>query len=93
MPLDKSFSKTLRGRAHDLQPVVRIGQSGLTDNVLREIERALLDHELIKISIRIGDRTARDEAITRICAETGADRVDRIGNTAVLYRPQPDDDP
>ena len=89
VPLDKSFSKTLRGRAHDLHPVVRIGQAGLTDNLFREIDRALSDHELIKVSIRIGDRAVRDEAITAICQGTGADRVDRIGNTAVLYRPRP----
>ena len=92
MPLDKSLSKTLRGRAHDLQPVVRIGQAGLTDNVLREIERALWDHELIKISMRTGDRADRDAAITQICEETGADRIDRIGNAAVLYRPRSEDE-
>ncbi len=90
MSIDKSLNKTLRGRAHDLQPVVRIGQGGLTENVLLEIERALGDHELIKISVKLADKAARDAALDTICKESGADRVDRIGNIAVLYRPRPE---
>lgn len=77
----------LKGLAHSLQPVVMIGSNGLTAAVLKEIERGLAAHELIKV------KAASDEAETRrawmeaICSATGAMPVQRIGKILVIYRP------
>ncbi|MEW6119650.1 MAG: ribosome assembly RNA-binding protein YhbY [Pseudomonadota bacterium] len=76
----------LKGLAHGLQPVVMIGSQGLTPSVMKEIERNLAAHELIKI------KAASDEADTRrawmdaICAETGATPVQQIGKVLVIFR-------
>jgi RNA-binding protein len=78
----------LRARAHHLQPVVMIGDAGLTEQVIREIEANLRSHELIKI--RAGeDRAARDALVSAICAATGAHSVQQIGKIVVIYRPEP----
>ena len=76
----------LRGLAHDLKPVVRLGNAGLTDNVVTETARALHDHELIKVKAAAGDRDRRDEAFRDLAARTQSVLVHRIGNVAVLYR-------
>jgi RNA-binding protein len=80
----------LRGLAHDLQPVVRLGSAGLTDAVARETDRVLTDHELIKIKAPGGDREARDALFEELAQRTGSSLVHRIGNVAVLFRPRPD---
>jgi RNA-binding protein len=80
----------LRGLAHELQPVVRLGSAGLTEAVVRETDRALTDHELIKIKAPGGDREARDSGFEELARRTGSSLVHRIGNVAVLYRPRPD---
>ena len=78
--------RALRQRAHHLKPVVQIGQRGVTPGVLDEIDRALFDHELIKIRFRGMPRDARSGAIDGIASGTAADVVHVIGGTAVLYR-------
>ena len=80
----------LRGLAHELQPVVRLGSAGLTDAVARETDQALTDHELIKIKAPGGDRAARDAVFEELAHRTGSSLVHRIGNVAVLYRPRAD---
>lgn len=88
--MDVKQKKRLRGLGHPLKAVVLIGSAGLTKGVNHEIESALTAHELIKIKVRVGDKEARDTAIKEICANSGAELVQRIGNTALLYRPDPD---
>ena len=88
--LKDAQKKFLRGRAHSLKPVVWIGGSGLSDTVNAEIEQALASHELIKIRIRVGDRALRDEVIQRISQQRDAALVQRIGNTAIFYRANPE---
>jgi len=90
MALSKSQSKQLRTLAHKLKPVIWIGQNGLTDNVLAEIEAALQHHELIKVKLRAGDQDEHDAIIKSICDHTGAERVQGIGNIVTLYRQNPD---
>ena len=89
-PVPKTLSdrqrRHLRGLAHELQPVVRLGNAGLTDAVAREADRALTDHELIKIKAPGGDREARDALFEELARRTGSSLVHRIGNVAVLYR-------
>lgn len=63
-----------------------IGQHGVGPGVIQEVDGALTAHELIKISVRVGDRDARDELLTELTQQCGAELVQRIGNVAVLYR-------
>lgn len=83
--------RVLKARAHHLQPVVIIGDAGLTPAVLGEIDRALTSHELIKIRVLGDDREARGELIDGICTGLGASPVQRIGKILVVYRPRPAD--
>lgn len=66
--------------------MVRVGQRGLTDAVVAELERALAAHELVKIRLAGGDRTTRAAWVAELCARTGAEAVQQIGATASLYR-------
>jgi RNA-binding protein len=77
----------LRGLAHELKPVIRLGNAGLTAAVATETVRALHDHELIKVKAPGGDRDARDALFTELAERTSSALVYRIGNVAVLYRP------
>lgn len=86
MTLTERQRKTLRGLGHKLNPVVMIGDKGLSETVAAEIENALKFHELIKLSVRYGERDARDALIDTICAQTDAQLVQRTGNTALLFR-------
>lgn len=88
--LTESQRKNLRRLGHDLNPIVMIGAAGLSDAVLEEAEGALDHHELVKIKVRAGDRTARDEIIRRLCEATGAELVQRIGHMALVYRANPE---
>ena len=89
-PLSERQRRYLRGLAHELQPVVRLGTAGLTEAVAREADRALTDHELIKIKAPGGDRDARDALFAELALRTGSSLVHRIGNVAVFYRPRPE---
>jgi len=76
----------LRKLAHHLKPIILIGQKGLTEAVQLEIERALFDHELIKIHIAGADKKERQLIIDQICNEREAILIQTIGNVAVIYR-------
>ena len=80
----------LKARAHALEPVVKVGNAGLTDKVAAEVERALAAHELIKVRIGGADRDAREELCEAICARASAAEVQRVGKVLVLWRPRPD---
>lgn len=80
--------KKLRADAHALNPVVIIGQAGLTDAVLAEIELALDYHELIKIKVR-AEREERQPITTEICQRTRAELIQTIGQVIVIYRLNP----
>ena len=81
--------KALRKKAHSLKPVVMIGQHGLTDAVLAEIDIALNAHELIKIRIRGLDKNKRTEQCVQIERQLKTEVVHQIGGITVLYRPEP----
>jgi RNA-binding protein len=76
----------LRGLAHSLNPVVMIGNQGLTENVLKEIELNLNAHELIKVQVAGDDREARKAIYVLICEKTQAIAVHHIGKQLVFYR-------
>jgi RNA-binding protein len=79
----------LRSLAHDLEPVVFVGQRGTTEAVVRSLEEALLAHELVKVKLA-GERDARRAAALELAEATGAVVVATIGRIAILYRPHPD---
>lgn len=83
--LTGSQRKWLRGEAHGLKPVVRIGKNGLTEATLEEIDLALASHELIKVQAVVG-REEKPEVAARIEEELGAEAVGQIGHMLVLYR-------
>lgn len=89
MPITEKQKRWLKPQVHHLKPVVLVGQYGITEPVLAEIEIALNHHELIKVRVNAGDRDERDAAIGLICERTGADLISRIGNVAALYRHNP----
>jgi len=80
--------KKLKSEAHSLNPVVTIGQSGLTHAVLAELELALDHHELLKIKIR-AERDDRKLISEKICTGTGAELIQSIGQVIVIYRLNP----
>lgn len=82
--------KHLRSLGHSLRPVVLVGNAGLSDAVIKEIDLALDAHELLKVRLRVGDRDLRDGAIKTLCERTGAVLIQRIGHTALVYRGNPD---
>ena len=79
----------LKGLAHPLEPVVMIGDKGLTEAVLKEINTSLLAHELIKIRVLGDDRKLRTDMIQQICASSGAELVQHIGKLLVVYKAHP----
>jgi RNA-binding protein len=84
--LSEKQKKHLRGLAHSREPVVLIGQSGLSPAVAAELETALGAHELVKVRARVGDRDERDRILARLAQQTGSTLVQRIGNVGVFYR-------
>jgi len=86
MPVSQKQLKQLRQLAHHKKVVVIIGQNGLTDNVMLEIDQALESHELIKVRVNAADRTERNAIIDRIAQQTQSDVVQRIGHLGVFYR-------
>ena len=85
LPLTNLQKRHLRGMTHRLKPVVMVGQHGLREAVIDEIELALTAHELVKIKIA-ADRDARDEIAAEILARTGAEAIQSIGQMRVIFR-------
>lgn len=88
--LSDAQRKYLRRLGHDRNPVVLVGQGGISPNLVAELERALLDHELVKVRARVGDRDVRDQILDQLAEATGAELVQRIGHVALYYRPRTD---
>jgi len=86
MKLNPKQISHLRGLAHNLSPVVMIGNQGLTDNIMKEIDINLNAHELIKIKVAGDDREARKTMYQLICETTNATPVHHIGKQLVIYR-------
>jgi RNA-binding protein len=91
MNLNNKQKQYLKGLAHPLKPVVMLGNNGLTEGVLAEIELALQHHELIKVKVAAEERETKTLIVDAIVRETKASSVQVIGNMLVLYRPSTDD--
>jgi RNA-binding protein len=90
MPLNEPQRKFLRRLGHDRNPVVLVGQGGLSPNLIAELDRALRDHELVKVRARVGDRAERDAILDELASSTQSELVQRIGHVALYYRRNPD---
>jgi putative YhbY family RNA-binding protein len=91
--LTPSHRSELRAQAHKLDPVVIVGDKGLTDEVVAEIDRSLKAHELIKVRAASDDRKLREEWMDRICERLEAHAVQLIGKVLVIYRENPQKEP
>ena len=87
MKLTEAQKKHLRGLGHQLKPVVLIGEAGLSESVKSEYLAAIEHHQLIKVSIRVGNRETRDSIIDALCRDAVAQLVTRVGNMALLFKP------
>lgn len=89
MPLSNEQKKTYKAIGHHLKPVLTVADNGLSEGVLAELERALNDHELIKIQFRQADREDRRSLIDALCQQARCELVQVIGKIALVYRKNP----
>jgi RNA-binding protein len=80
----------LRALAHKLDPIVQIGKSGLEPGVIAAIDRALTDHELVKVKVGEAAGLDRHAAADALASQTGSEIAQVLGNIVVLYRPDPE---
>ncbi len=90
MKLSNKQKQYLKGLAHSLKPVIQLGNNGLTEGVLAEIENALSHHELIKIKVPTDDRDEKSLIMDAIIRESGAIKIQTIGHTMVMYKQSED---
>jgi RNA-binding protein len=83
----------LKARAHPLEPVVQVGQAGITPELTAEVDRSLTAHELIKVRVGGDDRNRRGQLGEALAAATEAAVVDRVGKVLILWRPRPVEEP
>jgi len=86
MSLSAAQRREYRAIAHNLKPVLIVGDKGLSEGLQDELDRALNDHELIKIKVASQDREARQDAIESLCEASKAELVQTIGKIAVILR-------
>ena len=86
MTLSEPQKKYLRGLGHQLNPVIMVGDAGLSESLLKEFDATIDHHELIKVRVKTGDRKTRDGLISQLCRNRSSELVVRIGNVALIYR-------
>lgn len=86
MALSSEQKKAYKRIGHHLKPVVIVSEQGASEGVLAELDRALSDHELIKIRITVGDRDTKQALIDELCQASGAELVQVIGKMVILLR-------
>jgi RNA-binding protein len=87
--LTEKQKKHLRGLGHGLHALVTLGDKGLTEAIVAELELALLAHELVKVRARLGDRAARDAAFAALAERTASTLIARVGHVGLYFRPHP----
>lgn len=85
--------KQLRAIGHKLKPVVTVAGNGLSEAVVAEIDRALSQHELIKIKLAVGGKEAKSAAAGEICKRTNAELIQSIGSIILVLRRTREPDP
>lgn len=91
LTLTVAHRRELKAQAHALNPVVMIGKTGLSANVVKELDCGLSSHELIKVKVQIDDRMVRNALFEEICQQLHAAPVQHIGKIFVIYRPKPEE--
>lgn len=89
MPLTPEQKKQYKSIGHHLKPVLIVAENGLSEGVVAELERALNDHELIKVQFRITEREDRRALIDELSRVGRCELVQVIGKMALLYRRNP----
>lgn len=89
MSVSQAQKKAFRSIGHHLDPVVTVSEHGLSEGLVAELDRALSDHELIKIKLALGERDARGAMLDELVSESGAELIQTIGKVALLYRHSP----
>lgn len=84
--LTNNQKKFLRSMGHTLKPVVMVGQHGLSESVLAELETTMNKHELLKIKIRVDGKDEKQQMIDQIVKVSRSNLVQVIGNVMVIYR-------
>jgi|SRR5690606_2941687 len=93
MSLTQEQKKQFKSIGHHLKPVVTIAEQGLSEGVMAELDRALNDHELIKIQLRLPERDDRAAILAELCQQSSAELVQSIGKVALIYRKNPKANP
>lgn len=93
MSLSQAQKKAFRSIGHHLDPVVTVSENGISEGLLAELERALNDHELIKVKLGFAERDQRTAALNELTDASGAEIIQKIGKMALLYRSNPKADP
>ena len=81
----------LRALAHDMKPIVQVGKGGIDEGLLGAVDQALADHELIKVKVGESAGLDRHEAAENLATATKSEVAQVLGNTVLLYRPDPED--
>lgn len=90
LALTPARRRALAAAAHALRPVVMIGEAGLSENVVHELDLGLKSHQLIKVKVSTGEREMRNGLLDEICQRLAAAPVQHIGKILVIYRPEPE---
>jgi RNA-binding protein len=93
LDMDPKTRKRLKQIAHHLDPVVSVGDHGLSENLLAEAQRALKDHELIKVRVHSADREERAALGNELASRCDAEVVQKIGKIIVLLKRNPEPNP
>ena len=81
----------LRALGHDIKPIVQVGKGGIDDGLVAALDQALSDHELVKIKLGENASLDRQQAADDLAAQTHSEVAQVLGNTVLLYRPDPED--
>ncbi|KPQ31150.1 MULTISPECIES: ribosome assembly RNA-binding protein YhbY [unclassified Halomonas] len=93
MSLSQAQKKAFRSIGHHLNPVVTVSENGVSDNLLAELDRALRDHELIKVKLAMPERDERAAMLDELINDSQSELVQTIGKMALLYRHNPQVNP
>lgn len=93
MSLSPAQKKAFRSIGHHLNPLVTVSENGISEGVIAELERALHDHELIKIKLALSERDDRAAMLEELLATSAAECIQTIGKVALLYRKNPNANP
>jgi RNA-binding protein len=91
MILSETHKKFLRGKGHLLKPIITISSQGLSQPLLDEFDSTITHHELIKIKVRNHDKASKNTIFSQLCEKTTSMLVGKIGNIALIYRPNKED--